>query len=85
MKKYNYDNLTNEFYQKIEFENITSVNEIILDIKNRGNNALKEYSQKFDNISKDSFLISDEEIAKAIESTDKSVIDSIKFAADNIR
>ena len=38
-----------EFLKKIEFETISSVNQIINDVKLNGDNAIKKYCKQFDN------------------------------------
>ena len=47
MKIYNYENLNEDFFRNIPFETITSVNEIISDVKKNGDIAVFKYSQQF--------------------------------------
>ena len=46
MQIINYKNIPDKFYETIDFENISSVNEIINDVKLRGDKAVKEYAKK---------------------------------------
>lgn len=85
MKIFDYANLPNEFYQKIEFENITSVEEIIKDVRTNGDTALKKYSKQFDNCERERFLVSKEEIKNAYSQVDEKVIHALKFAISNIK
>ena len=42
MQIINYKNIPDKFYETIDFENISSVNEIINDVKLRGDKAVRE-------------------------------------------
>ena len=85
MKKYDYSNIPNEFYQKIEFENIKSVEDILGEIRKDGDAALKKYSKLFDNCERESFLITKEEIDKAFELVDDKIIVALNYAIENIK
>ncbi|NNK13267.1 MAG: histidinol dehydrogenase [Desulfofustis sp.] len=58
---------------------------ILADIDNRGDAAVRELSEKFDNWSPDSFRLSQEEIQACIDSLPESTIGDIKFAQTQIR
>jgi histidinol dehydrogenase len=62
-----------------------TVQKIIEDIKSFGDTSLKEYTQKFDNILLDSFIVSAEERQRALEETDDDFINLLKKAIQNIR
>ena len=47
MKIYNYNEINSDFFAKIEFESISSVNEIISDVRKNGDSAVREYAKKF--------------------------------------
>lgn len=85
MKIYCYNELDKNFFDKIEFESISSVNEIIADVKNRGDDAVREYAQKFGDGNIETFKLTEEEIQNAINSVDKQTIDTIKFAIKNVK
>ncbi|MBA4537564.1 histidinol dehydrogenase [Bacillus aquiflavi] len=61
------------------------VKEIIKDVRQKGDEAVRFYTKKFDQSSLLTFLIKEEEIAEAYESLDDSSIAIIKEAAENIR
>ncbi len=58
---------------------------ILADIDERGDAAVRELSEKFDNWSPESFRLSKEEIQACIDSLPESTIEDIKFAQTQIR
>ena len=70
-------------------ENKSSIEEtvrsILSDIRERGDAALEHYSGHFDNWSPESFQLSEDEIDTAISKLNKSEIEDIKFAQNQIR
>lgn len=62
-----------------------TVEAIIADIGARGELAVREYSQKFDNWSPLAFRLSDGEIADCVRKLPQDVINDIKFAQTQIR
>jgi sulfopropanediol 3-dehydrogenase len=62
-----------------------SVEQILEDIAKRGETAVREYSQKFDNWAPKDFKLSADEIEQALASLPKQAIDDIKFAQTQIR
>ena len=58
---------------------------IIADIRQRGDVAVREYSEKFDNWSPPSFLLSPEEIERIIASVPRQVIEDIAVVQSNVR
>ncbi len=71
--------------QYTEYEN--TVNDIISNVRENGNKALFEYTEKFDGykLSEENILVTRQEIDAAYEKLDKELIDVIKDAAENIR
>ncbi len=63
-----------------------NVKDIINDVKQRGDNALFDYTQRFDNLPLDahSIRISDAEIAQAHEECPQHIKDALSFAARRI-
>lgn len=61
------------------------VETVIADIRQRGDAAVREYSEKFDNWSPDSFLLSQSDIDDAIASLPSQVIDDIRFVQVQVR
>lgn len=60
------------------------VRKIIDDVKNGGDDAVKYYTKKFDNLSLDRFIITKEEIKSAYNSIDEDAVKALKFAKKNI-
>ncbi|MBQ3640730.1 histidinol dehydrogenase [bacterium] len=85
MQIYNYSEIGSDFFEKIEFENIDSVGEIISDVRKNGDNAVREYTKKFGDGEIQNFKLTDEEIAKAISEVDEKTIETIKFAIKNVK
>lgn len=63
----------------------TAVEEILNDIKAKGDATIRALSEKFDNWSPESFRLSDEQIAAVVASLPQQVVDDIKFAQEQIR
>lgn len=61
-----------------------SVARIVADIQSRGDQALREYTQRFDGARLDSLEISEEEISEAISRVSPEVADAVTSAARNI-
>lgn len=85
MKIYNYNEVPDEFFSNIEFETITSVNEIINDVKMSGDGAVVKYSRKFGDGMLDSLEVTKEEIKNAYNNVDKKTIDAINTAIKNVK
>ena len=62
-----------------------SVEKILADIEERGDVAVRELSEKFDNWSPENFRLSDKQIKECIDSLPASVIEDIAFAQSQIR
>lgn len=71
----------------VQSEVIESVNKILQDIKQYGDDALIKYTNKFDslNINKENICVSREEIEAAYKVIDDEFLDALKLAAKNIR
>lgn len=61
------------------------VKEVIDDVRENGDTAVRKYSEKFDKWSPKSFKLSQEEIDAAIAACPQQVIDDIKEAQENVR
>lgn len=85
MQIINYENLTDNFFEKIEFEAISAVEEIAKDIKRNGDEAIKKYTKQFDNEDLEDFLVSTEEIFKAFMNVDKETVVAIKKSIANVK
>jgi histidinol dehydrogenase len=61
------------------------VKEIIAEIRTRGDEALREYTEKFDGVLLSTFSISEKEIEAAYQQVDQQFIAIVREAAENIR
>lgn len=84
MKICNYKELDESFFSKIEFESISSVNEIINAVKKDGDVAIKKYAKKFGDGDLTAFKLTEDEIKEAINQVDEKTIETIKFAIKNV-
>lgn len=80
-----YENIPNNFFEKIEFETISSVEEIARDVKQNGDDAVRKYSKQFDNEDLNNFLVSNEEILEAYRKVDAEIIKAIKKSIQNVK
>ena len=58
---------------------------VIADIRMNGDEAVRRYSEKFDNWSPESFRLNDEQIASIVASLPEQVIEDIKTVQENVR
>ncbi len=66
-------------------EIINSVNQIVDDVRIRGDQAVKEYTKTFDGCNLDSFYVSKEEFAQAVERIDPLLKKALENAIGNIK
>lgn len=81
------DKLQKEFYSTIEYENNPDIDSIIQDVKFRGDEALIEISNRFNDgnfTTSDDFLVTKEEIKEAYDKVDKEFIKQVKIAKKNV-
>ena len=64
---------------------LDSAREIIAAVRQRGDEALMEYSQSFDGVVPKSLRVGDEEIQRAIKQVPRHVIEALQRSAVNIR
>ncbi len=81
-----------EFLAKVEERNRSTndnvsavVKEIIENVRVNGDNAVREYTIKFDGKAPESFEVSKEEIEAAVSCCDPEFVDTLRKAAANIR
>jgi histidinol dehydrogenase len=60
------------------------VEEIIAEVKDKGDQALKSYSEKFDKVSLDSLIINEDEINQQAETVDRNQKRALEIAFNNI-
>ncbi|WP_199254605.1 histidinol dehydrogenase [Mycolicibacterium mengxianglii] len=63
----------------------STVESVIEDIRTRGDAAVREYSEKFDNYSADSYLLSPEKIEEIMARVPRQVIEDIEFVQEQVR
>ena len=62
-----------------------TVEQVIGDIRMRGDAAVREYSKKFDNYAPESFLLSEEQLDEIIDRVPGQVLDDIAFVQEQVR
>jgi len=78
-----FEKLKNRMDNKFD-EALQIAREIITDVKNNGDKAVKLYTSKFDGVELDDLLMSDDEINKIYAKCDKELIRIMEKAAQNI-
>lgn len=66
-------------------EILTIVSDILKDVKENKDKAIKKYTAKFDGTELDELKVSNEEIKEAYKNLNKELIDSLKSASKNIK
>lgn len=66
-------------------EAMSAATAIVADVRSSGDEALKEYTQKFDGVALDAFRVSDEAIDMAINKLDQKTAQALQHAASQIR
>ena len=61
------------------------VAEILKNVRERGDAALREYTERFDHAAPESLTVTPEEMQEALEATDKDFLAVLEKAAENIR
>ena len=69
---------------KVSGEVSKLVSEIILKIRSKGDNALKDLTKQFDDFDSDVFKISSKEINKILKSCDKDIFKSLEYSFEKI-
>ena len=69
---------------KVSGEVSQLVSEIILKIRSKGDNALKDLTKEFDGFDSDVFKISSEEINQILKSCDKDIFKSLEYSFEKI-
>ncbi|MCT4634424.1 MAG: histidinol dehydrogenase [Firmicutes bacterium] len=71
---------------QMDFDDVnTSVADIISKVRKEGDDALKFYTSKFDNVDLESIIVSDEEIDNAFNNIDENLLKDLKMAHENIK
>ncbi len=64
---------------------LANVNDILNNVRENGDESVKDYTEKFDNVTIDELKVSDEEIKKAYDTIDESLVVALRQAGENIR
>ncbi|MFW5976863.1 MAG: histidinol dehydrogenase, partial [Bacillota bacterium] len=79
------DKWLNERRFKVSRDINNTVKNIIKEVKKRGDNALKEYTERFDGVKLDNFKVDKRELKQAEKRTTEKFINSLNKAIKNIR
>ncbi len=88
IKIYDYKEVENEeiFARNIPQDDVSDVvSNIVADVRDRGDEALYEYSSKYDGAQLTSLVVSDEEIEEAFCLVDEEFLEVLREASENIR
>ncbi|MEO2077797.1 MAG: histidinol dehydrogenase [Bacillus sp. (in: firmicutes)] len=66
-------------------EQVAAVKGIIQEIRTRGDEALREYTEKFDRVNLSSFSVTEGELEAAYQKVDEDFVSIVREAAENIR
>lgn len=82
----NYLSSLKERAEEVQGDVINRVEDILKDIRNNGDNALIQYTNKFDSnsVNLDNFIVSKEEIRDAYERVDSDFLSAIQRAKENV-
>ena len=74
------------FARNMPTMNVTdTVSEILRNVRERGDEALREYTEKFDHAKPESMTVTPEEMREALDAVDPDFLRILKRAAENIR
>lgn len=73
------------FFQKIEFESLESVAEIISDVRKNGDESLIRYSKQFGDGDIENLELTPKEISDALKSIDTDTLEAINYSIKNVR
>ncbi len=81
-----YENkLTEDFYGGYETEDIKDIEKIVLDLKKQGDEALLNYTKRFDGVKIKNIRVEKTEIKNAYNAMDGEVLENLRRAAENIK
>ncbi len=79
------EDLSEDFYQYKEIEEIESVKRVIADVKANGDEAVKKWTKEFDGVEPENLRVKNKEILTAVRDLAPDQTDALKKAAENIR
>ena len=84
MAEYTYLKESDETDSGFDEEVIETVRDIVFDVRERGDDAVAELTQKFDDVDRDRLRVSDEEIAAAASKLDAAEKQAIDYTIENV-
>lgn len=66
-------------------EQLKTVRQVLADVRQKGDEAVKAYSQKWDGYAPENLRVTEQEIEEAVKSLDPQLVQDLKEAAANIR
>lgn len=85
MPKYLKSARTKTFVDRAQTDVAETVRGIIADIRDRGDEAVREYSRRFDSWEPEAFRLGPEDIERHVASLPRQVIDDIAFVQEQVR
>lgn len=85
MRQVKVDQLKEEFFGHVKFEDFPDVQKIIAEVKEKGDDALKIFTLQYDYVKIDRFKIEKEEIERAYSIVSKDLISNIERISDNLK
>lgn len=85
MAKYLKTGITEDAAAEADAQVRSTVEAIIADIKSRGDDAVRDWSEKFDNWKPERFRLTKEQIQAAYAELDERTIEDIRFAQEQVR
>ncbi len=84
MKIISPDKIPQNYFSGVAWDDEPIVDEIIKNVREEGDLAVREYTAKFDGIDRQSYEVSEADIKNAYEQIDSEKLDALRFAAGNI-
>ena len=84
MRMIKMEDFTDDYFCFEAFEDLAQVEQILLDVRDKKDSAIRNFSLKFDHVKVDEFKIGPHEIENAYSSVDKGLIKDIKTVVKNV-
>jgi len=78
-------NLQKDFFQYKEIEELASVNDIIKDVQKNGDDAVKDFTERFDGVNLTSLKVHKDEVKNSLAGLPEDQLSTLKTAAENIK
>ena len=77
--------LRDEFFKYKEIEELASVNDIIKDVQKNGDDAVKDFTERFDGVNLTSLKVHIDEVKNSLAGLPEDQLSTLKTAAENIK